>query len=281
MGSAMSGTKPSNKTAARAGPVAGTGAGAGASVQSLARGLELLEFVVSAGEPVRLSDAASKLSYDRSTALRLLSTLERCGFVTKDPASKRYSQGPKLGRLRRFTPARGLLIERLRPSLNRLNELTGMTTYLGVLERDQAMIIEVIPARHIISVRQMPGDVEPLYRGAVGKSLLANLPEQLQHGMVESMRFQRFTARTITNKQMLLRELAEIRASGVAFDEAEGHDDVCCISAALLDDSGYPLASIGVSMVKALVPDGARGQTEWIELVRETAFSARRTLVPS
>ncbi len=250
------------------------------SVQSLARGLELLEFIVAAGEPVRLRDIAGRLSYDRSTALRLLMTLERSGFVSKDAKSKCYSQGPKLARLRRYTPARGLLIERLRPHLNRLNERTGMTTYLGVLEHDQATIIEVIAAKHIVSVRQLPGDTEPLYRGAVGKSLLANLPAPLQSGMLDVMRFQRFTARTITDKATLLNELLEIRASGVAFDEAEGHDDVCCISAAVLDDSGYPLASIGISMVKALVPNGARGQTAWIENVRDAAFSARRALVP-
>ncbi|WP_428375371.1 IclR family transcriptional regulator [Lichenicoccus sp.] len=255
--------------------------GLGTSVQSLARGLELMEFVVSAGEPLRLRDIAARLGYDRSTALRLLATLETCGFIAKDPASKLYSQGAKLARLRRFSPARGLLIERMRPYLNRLNEATGMTTYLGVLEQDQATIIEVVPAKHIISVRQMPGDTEPLYRGAVGKSLLANIPEQLQRGMVESMRFQRFTARTITDKQSLLRELREVRASGLAFDEAEGHDDVCCIAAAVLDDSGYPLASIGISMVKAMYPGGARGQATWIEVVRETAFAARRSVVPT
>lgn len=255
--------------------------GRGTSVQSLARGLELMEYVVSAGEPLRLRDIASKLGYDRSTALRLLGTLEACGFIAKDPASKLYSQGPKLARLRRFSPARGLLIERMRPYLNRLNEATGMTTYLGVLEQDQATIIEVIAAKHIVSVRQMPGDTEPLYRGAVGKSLLANIPEQLQRGMVEAMRFQRFTSRTITDKKSLLQELREVRASGLAFDEAEGHDDVCCIAAAVLDDSGYPLASIGISMVKALHRGGARGQAKWIELVRETAFAARRSIVPT
>ena len=256
-------------------------AGPGASVQSLARGLNILELVISAAEPLRLRDIASSLGYDRSTALRLLATLERCGFVTKSPTSKLYTQGSKLARLRRFSPARGLLIERMRPYLNRLNEATGMTTYLGVLEQDHATIIEVVPAKHIISVRQMPGDTEPLYRGAVGKSLLANIPQRLQQGRIEAMRFQRFTSRTITDEQALLRELREVRASGLAFDEAEGHDDVCCIAAAVLDDAGYPLASIGISMVKALCPGGARGQGEWIEIVRDTAFAARRSVVPT
>jgi len=255
--------------------------GSAGPIQSLARGLALMEFVVSAGEPVRLRDIAAGLGYDPSTALRLLTTLEQCGFITKDPVGKSYSQGPKLARLRRFSPARGLLIERLRPHLNRLNEQTGMTTYLGVLERDRATIIEVIPAKHIVSVRQLPGDTEPLYRGAVGKSLLANLPEQLQRSMIDSMQFQRFTPNTVTDKEALARELAEVRASGIAFDEAEGHEDVCCIAAAVLDDSGYPLASVGISMVRALVSGGARGQAAWIDIVRDTAFAARRAVVPT
>lgn len=265
----MAGTKPQLSSSERA-----TG-----GVQSLSRGLELLEAVCNAGEPVRLRDIAARLGLDRSTALRLLMTLERSGFVSKD-AFKRYSSGPTLARLRRFSPSRGLLIERLRPLLNGLNQATGMTTYLGVLERDQAIIIEVLPSRHVISVRQMPGDTEPLYRGAVGKSLLANMPDQLQRSMISSMSFQRFTANTIVDADTLARELVEVRSSGVAFDEGEGHEDVCCIAAAVLDDAGVPLASVGISMVRALIPSGARGQTNWIGIVRDTAMEARKMLVP-
>ncbi len=250
-----------------------------AAVQSLSRGLELLEAVCAAGEPVRLRDLAAGLGLDRSTALRLLMTLERSGFVTKD-AAKRYSPGPTLARLRRFSPSHGLLVERLRPVLNGLNQATGMTTYLGVLERDHALIIEVLPSRHVVSVRQVPGDTEPLYRGAVGKSLLANLPDQLRLGVIGSMPFQRFTADTIVDADTLERALVAVRATGVAFDEGEGHEDVCCIAAAVLDDVGIPLASVGISMVRALVPDGARGQTDWIERVRDAAAEARKLLVP-
>jgi DNA-binding IclR family transcriptional regulator len=253
----------------------------GGPIRSLAKGLELLDFVVTAGEPVRLRDVAAHFGYDRSSALRILATLEESGFLSKHPGSKHYLPGPKLARLRRLAPARGLLTERLRPDLNRVNALTGMTTYLGVLEHDQALLIEVIAAQHVISVRQLASDTEPLYRGAVGKSLLANLPAQLQQALVDSMRFQKFTANTITNKKALLAELAEIRASGVAFDEGEGHEDVCCIAAPVLDDTGYPLASIGISMVRAMVPNGARGQIEWINIIREAAASARRLLVPT
>lgn len=250
------------------------------TIRSLAKGLELLELVITARKPMRLRDIAATLRHEPSTALRILATLEECGFVTKDPDSKLYSAGPKLARLRRFAPAQGLLVERLRPFLRELNAATGMTTYLGVLEHDEAMLIEVIPAQHVVSVRQLPGDREPLYRGAVGKALLAGQPEPLQEALIQAMRFQRFTANTITDAEALRKELAEVRTLGVSFDEAEGHEDVCCIAAPLLDDTGYPLAAIGISMVKALVPNGARGQKEWIDVVRNTASAARKVLVP-
>jgi DNA-binding IclR family transcriptional regulator len=250
------------------------------TIRSLSKGLKLLELVITARKPMRLRDIAAALGYEPSTALRILATLEESGFVSKDEDSKLYSAGPTLARLRRFAPAQGLLIERLRPWLKHLNEVTGMTTYLGVLDHDEAMLIEVIAAKHIVSVRQLPGDKEPLYRGAVGKALLANQPETLQNALIEGMRFQRFTANTITNSERLRQELSEVRTMGVAFDEAEGHEDVCCIAAPLLDDTGYPLVAMGISMVKALVPNGARGQVEWIDLVRSTVSSARKTLVP-
>lgn len=250
------------------------------TIRSLSKGLKVLELVITARKPMRLRDIAAALDHEPSTALRILATLEECGFVSKDDDSKLYSAGPMLARLRRFAPAQGLLVERLRPFLKHLNDATGMTTYLGVMEHDEAMLIEVVPAQHVVSVRQMPGDREPLYRGAVGKALLANQPEPLQNALISGMRFQRFTANTITNGDRLKRELEEVRTAGVAFDEAEGHEDVCCIAAPLLDDVGYPLGAIGISMVKALVSNGARGQLEWIDLVRSTASSARKMLVP-
>lgn len=49
----------------------------------------------------------------------------------------------------------------------------------------------------------------------------------------------------------------------------------------MLDDTGYPLAAIGISMVKPMVQNGARGQKAWIEIVRDTASSALKVLVPT
>ena len=249
-----------------------------ATIGSLAKGLAILDFVASAPEPVRLRDVAGRFELDRSSAFRILATLEGAGFLSKD-VFKHYASGPALSRLRRSSPAHGLLVSRLRPSLLAIHQATGMTTNLGVLQRDSALLIEVIPGRTIVSVRQMVGDVEPLHRGAIGKSLLANLAGPVQQALLASVKLQRFTRNTTTDKRALIAELDEIRRTGIAFDESESHDEICCIAAAVLDDGGHPIAAMGIAMVRALVPEGARAQTEWTELVRETAYRARGSLV--
>ena len=257
---------------------AGTRQSRGGTIGSLAKGLDVLDFVATSATPVRLRDVASRFGMDRSSAYRILATLEASGFLTKD-VFKHYALGPKLGRLGRQRPGHGLLVSRLRPYLLQIGNETGMTTNLGVLERNAALLIEVIPARTVVSVRQAVGDLEPLHRGAIGKSLLANLPAPVQRAVLARAELQRFTENTTTDKAQLMRELDEIRQTGVAFDESESHEQVCCIASPILDDSGYPVAAMGIAMVRALVPDGARAQTAWTALVRDTAFRARSSLV--
>ena len=72
-----------------------TGSAAG-TVQSLQRGLQILDMVVQSGEPLRLADIARDLEMDRASAFRLLQTLERNSLVAKDPVRKNYTVGGRL-----------------------------------------------------------------------------------------------------------------------------------------------------------------------------------------
>jgi len=247
-------------------------------IGSLAKGLRILEYVASSSRPVRLCSIAARFHMDRSAAFRTLATLEGMEYVTKDPDTKAYSPGPALVRLRRQARQRQELIEIVKPFLSRLSEQTGQTVYLAILENQRALLLEVAPGHNVVSVRHYVGQLEPLYCTSVGKAILALLPESEANEIVRALKLKTRTNRTISSKAVLRRQLVEIRETGIAFDECEWREEISCIGAPILDETGYPVAAIGLSMVDALLKGGPRSKTDWIELVRQAAADAGAAL---
>jgi IclR family acetate operon transcriptional repressor len=244
----------------------------------LAKGLQILEYVICAPGKVRLRSIATHFNMDRSAAFRFLATLEAFEYISKDTETKAYSPGPGLVRLRRLARPRSELIELTSPFLNRISELTGQTGYLAMLENDRALLLEVTPGRGVVSVRHYVGQLEPLYCTSVGKAILAMLPAAEQNAIIRGLVLKKNTPRTIVSKRALRQQLAEIQASGVAFDECEWREEICCIGAPILDETGYPIAAVGMSMVDALVKGGPRAMKEWIKVVRDAASDAGSVL---
>lgn len=272
--------RTNGRSAVKARDQAGSASGQSSNViASLAKGLRILEYVTSAPSTVRLRSVAAHFDMDRSAAFRFLATLEQFQYVTKDPETKAYSPGPGLARLRRMARPRRELIERVKPFLNKLSKRTGQTGYLAMLEGDRALLLEVAPGDNVVSVRHYVGQLEPLYCTSVGKAILAMLPDAEQAEILRTLTFKKNTPKTISNKSVLREQLSEIRSSGVAFDECEWREEICCIGAPILDELGYPVAAIGLSMVDALVKGGPRAQTAWIEMVQQAAHDAGAALM--
>lgn len=247
-------------------------------VSSLAKGLHILEYVTSAPGLVRLRSVAAHCNIDRSAAFRFLATLEKFEYVKKDPETKAYSPGSGLARLHRLARPRSELMEAINPFLSRLSKLTGQTGYLAMLEDNRALLLEVSPGHNVVSVRHYAGQLEPLYCTAVGKALLAMLPIPERDEIMRKLVLKKNTPNTISSKAVLREQLAETRITGVAFDDCEWREEICCIGAPILDETGYPVAAVGLSMVHALVKGGPRSKTRWIELVQETALDAGKII---
>ena len=87
----------------------------------------------------------------------------------------------------------------------------------------------------------------PLHAAAPGKALLAFMPPPIWDSIIERLELTRYNERTITTKQALLEELAQIRECGYALDRAEQFEGVHCTAAALLDGRGHAVAAINVT----------------------------------
>jgi IclR family acetate operon transcriptional repressor len=218
------------------------------SIQSLDRGLWILEIVARSSDPVGLGQLAEHLGIDRSSVFRLANTLKRRGFLANPSGRKDYILGPSIWRLSRNSDWSKMLITFGHEHLKRLAITTGETTHLAVREGRQAFFVDHYTSmRQVIQVSGQTGEFVPLYCTAHGKALLADygLPElKATFGNVE---LQAYTPETIVSLPKLAKECARIKADGFAYDDGEYVEGVRCLAAPVRDQDGAIIASIGIS----------------------------------
>lgn len=210
-------------------------------IQSLARGLKILEYMAEQEDALGVTEIAERLEVDKATASRMINTLGKYGYVEKAPDGRRYQLGPVLVRLSRSVINRTPLRESARPSLNDLVEITGECAHLAIYAQGQALYIDQVESEATLRVNVEIGHMAPLYCTALGKVLLAYgdypLPES----------FEKRTERTITTKPALQTELDRVRAQGYASDDEEFDPGVRCIAVPVFGINNKLIGAIGVS----------------------------------
>lgn len=222
-------------------------------IQSLEKGLRILDEIVESPGPLKLSDIIRRFDMDRASAFRFLQTLERSGFLRKDAATKEYDVGGRLyywaSRLREKTR----IIDSFHPHLERLAAMTRQTAHLGLFVNDRVLLADFAHSDSIIAIRHVIGVLEPLYSSAVGKAILAFLPQERRDSLINSIEFVQHTKSTIMNADDLRINLTLTRQRGYAIDANETHEGLTCVARPIFNAEGIPVASIGITCVTALV----------------------------
>ena len=214
----------------------------GARVQSVQRAAALLRAISDTPEPQTAPDLAERCGLNRSTAWRILATLEEEGLVDRDAATNRYSIGPAVARL---AAAGAEALPRLaRPHLEDLARRTGETVSLAVPRGLQLVYVDQVQAPHVMAADWL-GRAVPLHATSTGKALLAWLPEDELEALL-AQPLPRFTASTITDPAKLRRELARVRKRGYAVSRGELEDDLWGASAPVLDRRERATAVVSV-----------------------------------
>lgn len=224
------------------------------SIQSLERGLMILEAVAKARSPVLLSDLREMLDINRSSVFRLANTLRRRGFLTNPNGSNEYIIGPTAWKLFRNYDW-SMLVSFCRHHLQVLAKESGETSHLGVREGKQALFIAHQTGHsQVISVSGRTGEFMPLYCTAHGKALISDMDEESLRAMFGDTTFQKHTATTVGGIEELLTACGTIRKSGYALDDGEYHPEIRCLAVPIRDNTGEVVAAIGVSAPVARMP---------------------------
>jgi IclR family transcriptional regulator, KDG regulon repressor len=212
-----------------------------AEIQSLARGLKILDILGQAQDGVSISELAETLGVDKASASRLVATLVNYGYAEKDEQTRRFHLGPQVVPLSRSVLARLTLREVAKPFLRQLMERTGECVHLAVPAQGRVLYIDQVESPATLRVNAQVGTLNPLHCTALGKVLLAfgdlELPPTLES----------FTPHTITDPNKLRQSLEQVRAQGYAVDDEEFDLGVRCIAVPVFDFRGKTAGSIGIS----------------------------------
>lgn len=199
-------------------------------VQSVERTFELLELMAEAGGEVALSQLAASSGLPLPTIHRIMRTLVGGGYVRQQP-SRRYALGPRLIRL--GETASRTLGAWARPYLTELTEVTGETSNMAVLDGDQVVYVAQAPSRHSMRMFTEVGRRVDVHCTAVGKAILAQLPDETVAQVLARAKMKPQTERSITTVDAMRTELKTIREQGYAVDDGEQEIGVRCLAVAV------------------------------------------------
>lgn len=230
---------PEGGTAAAEGPRETSGV-----VQSVDRALTVLALLARSGE-LGVTQLAAGLGVHKSTAFRLLATLEAHDLVEQVADRGKFRLGVGLLRLAGAGVARLDLVQESRPVAVRLAHQVGETVDLTILSGCGALYLDQVPGPSALALHNGVGQVVPLHATAHGKVLLAFGPPELTEGLARSL--PRFTARTTGDADRLRAELAEVEGLGFAVTVDELEVGLTAVAAPVRSAEGEVTAAVGAS----------------------------------
>ncbi len=213
--------------------------------QTVQRAVSLLKTFTDSQPELGLADLARAVNLNKATTHRLLAALEREGFISRNPANEAYRLGPELivlgWRALRANDLRNVS----RPELQTLAQETGETVTLEVLTDSDTLILDEVLSRHMIGGTPSIGTRWPAHATSTGKVMLAFLLDAEREAHLQS-RLAKLTENTISSREALKRELAQVREQGYAIANEELEIGFVVIGAPVFNHESEVVAAISV-----------------------------------
>jgi len=217
-------------------------------IQVAGRLFAALEYLADSG-PSGLSDIAGAIGLNKSTAHRIMASLQYMGYVTQNREDSRYEATFKVVELANRIVVHADLSGRVRPHVKKLSGMTGETVHFVRLDgTDVVYIDKVEPEGGRVRMESRIGLRIPFYRSAVGKALAAAMPEPEVRKLWDACSIERTTPYTITDYGEFQEALSEVRRKGYALDNEENEQGVRCIGIALDLYGAQPTYAISISV---------------------------------
>jgi IclR family KDG regulon transcriptional repressor len=208
--------------------------------------LDILENIKDTPLGVKLSDLARAVEMPKATVYRILSTLESRGFLDRGEDGG-YRMARKLFDLQQRHPIEQTLNRVAPPKMEDLAKLCRETVNLGILDGGEVVVINTVESPQTIRMSSKVGNRRCLHTTAIGKVLLAAMPEKEMLRLIRLKGLPRLTPHTIVNRTALIAELDRVRDRGYSIDNQENELDGRCIGAPIVGPDGRVVAALSIS----------------------------------
>ena len=215
-------------------------------IESLQRGLRVLALFTRETPSLSLTEIKEAAELNKTTAFRIVSTLETTGYLERDPETKRYRLSLKVLQLG-FTAVSSLEFRDIaRPYLRQLSQDTDETVSLSVLDGMSVVYVDRVRRQQIVGVVLGIGSRIPAQCGSMGKVMLAHLPpEELAQRLNRALT--PCTPHSIVDRAAFEAELAQVREQGYALNDEELEIGLRAVAAPIWDHTNHAVAAINVT----------------------------------
>lgn len=243
--------------------------------RAVSKALETLEFLQNEANSMSMNEIAQRLKLSKTSAFRLLKTLETAGYVAQDGRGQ-YKLAPGIHAV---TPTQWLnkLVRVAMPHMQALTHETTETVSLAALFENRIEVVAVIESPNVIRMSNVVGHILPPNASSLGKAITAFQSSAGREKLLRSFKIYRFTDHTITDPRDLDHEYESIRSQQFAVDREECSNDGICFSVPIFGLSGEVSAAISLSMPKFRLR-GEEHEASIIAALRATASTVARDL---
>jgi DNA-binding IclR family transcriptional regulator len=215
-------------------------------LHSLDRAVSVLDVLAQSDTPLSLAEICQRMSLHKSTAHRSLMVLERSALIERTQEN-RFRLGLKLYELGTRAVEQIDLRARVQPFFRRLAAQVGETVHLSVLQKTSVVYLDKVEPNRRVCMSSKIGTSNPVYCTSMGKAMLAFQPEDEIEQIVARIRFVRYTHKTLSSHETLMKALERVRRRGYAIDDEEIEVGVRCIGAPIFNEHHRPIAAVSVS----------------------------------
>jgi DNA-binding IclR family transcriptional regulator len=207
----------------------------------------ILEVFEDGGPELSLQEIARRAKVNKTSALRILFTLEKQGYVNRSAKGSRYQLGAKIIDLARRVIASRDLVQLARPYMKKLHAKFDETINLAVLRESEIVYVEILESGRPFRMAAKITAQVPIHCTALGKCIAAFLPEQQLQSILSSIALSSYTRATITKMDRFRAELQKVHRKRCAIDNEETEVGAYCIGVPILDRRGEPTAALSIS----------------------------------
>jgi IclR family KDG regulon transcriptional repressor len=217
-------------------------------IASVQRALDILELFDSSRSELGNSEIARLLDLDPGTASGLVTTLRVNKYLDQNPVNRKYRLGLKLVERASVLLGQIDLLKIAAPHLENMRKWCDESINLAILNQQEIVYLERVLATHSLGIRSERGKRAPVHSTALGKAIIAYLPEYEAQEFLSQYKFFPVTRYTITDPQQFLKELDRVKKLGFAIDEEENEIGGRCLAAPVFNHTGYPVAAVSISV---------------------------------